>query len=420
MEDLELFKRLGLALAIGLLLGVERGWHSRDQPEGQRVAGVRTFALTGFLGGVAAVLGLVAGDIVLAAAFLLFAALLIAAWVSRPRDADDWGTTTEVAQLLTFALGALAVRGDMDLAAAGGVVVLALLSMKEKLHLWIGALREIELVAAVKLLLISVVMLPLLPNQGYGPGDVLNPYELWLLVVLIAAISFVGYFAIKLAGARTGAMLTGLFGGLASSTALTVGFSRMGKNSQTIQPLLTAGVTLAAGVMFLRVLLLVFVLNQDLLVPLAMTLVPMAAVCFVGALVLWMGRRGDADAGEMPLDNPFDLATALKFGVFLAVVLIIAYYAKQWLGDAGLYALGAISGIADVDAITLSMARMAQTPEFHEAAVGAIFLASAVNTLSKGAMVQILCGGTMAKRTWMVFVPSLLAGGVGVFFVFFS
>jgi uncharacterized membrane protein (DUF4010 family) len=399
-NELDLFQRLGVALVIGLLVGLERGWRQRDLAEGSRVAGIRSFALIGLLGGVLGAVSATAGDTVLAVAFLGFALLVTAAHWLRSHDHNDLGITTEIAELLTFALGVLAVRVDMAAAAAAAVVVVALLGSKEPLHLWLSRMQRLELVATIKLLLISVVLLPVLPNQGFGPGGAVNPQKLWWLVVAIAGLSFLGYFAIKLAGPRLGSLLTGIFGGLASSTALTVSFSRLGRASPDLQSTLAAGVAVAAATMLLRVLLIVGLIQWRLIAPLAWPIGVMAVVGYGGAVLLWAksGGKDHRPAESTPLSNPFELGTALKFGAFLAGVLILAELAKQWLGKAGLYALAAISALADVDAIAVSMANMARHQTSLQVAATAILIAAAVNTLVKAAVVWVLCGGTMAWR----------------------
>jgi len=412
MDEMELFRRLGLALAIGLLLGVERGWQLRNLPEGERVAGIRSFTLMGLLGGLWGILGLEMGEAVTGIAFLAFAALIITAHVMRLRkEPDDQGITTEIGGLVTFALGAVAARGHLSVAAAGGVAALALLSAKQRLHAFVSSIEYVELVAAVRLLLISVVMLPLLPDEGYGPGGAINPYRLWWVVVLIAAISFIGYIAIKVAGPRIGTLLTGFFGGLASSTALTLSFARMGKDNHTLQPVLAAGVCVAAATMFLRILLIVVVLSPPMLRPLAFPLGSMALAAYAGAALLWLDHRGVVGKrGPAKLANPFELATAIKFGLFLAAVLVASKFLQEQFGDQGVYALAALSGLADVDAISVSMAKLANSGLTVSVAAAAVVVASFVNTLAKGAMVIVVCGGTMAWRVGAVFGVSCAVG----------
>lgn len=414
-DELALFHRLGVALVIGLLVGIERGWRQRDLAEGGRVVGIRSFALIGLLGGTLGAVASVVGDAVVAVAFLGFSLLVTAAHWLRTHDRADLGITTEIAELLTFALGVMAVRVDMAAAVATAVVVMALLGAKEPLHLWLTRLQQLELVAAIKLLLISVVLLPVLPNRGFGPGDAVNPQKLWWLVVAIAGLSFLGYVAIKLAGPRLGSLLTGVFGGLASSTALTVSFSRLGRSAPELQSMLAAGVAVAAATMLLRLLLIVGLIQWQLLGLLAWPIGIMAGTGYVGAVLLW-ARSGGKDhrpSDATPMSNPFELGTALKFGAFLAIVLVLAELAKGWLGSAGLYGLAAISALADVDAISVSMAHMANHRTALTVAATAILIAAMVNTAVKAVLVWALCGGTMAWRiTALAGAMVVAAGGV--------
>jgi hypothetical protein len=226
MDELELFKRLGVALAAGMLIGLERGWHERAMPEGSRVAGIRTFAIVGLLGGLWALLGELVGEIALGFAFLAFAVVMIIARVRAAAKIDDYGITTVVAALVTFALGAIALRGQLSIAAAGAVVTALLLGIKPALHEFVERIEPEELNAVLKLLLMTIVLLPVLPDRGFGPWKALNPYELWWMVVLIATMHFVGYVAVKLVGEQRGIPLAGLAGGLIASTAVAVSFSR--------------------------------------------------------------------------------------------------------------------------------------------------------------------------------------------------
>ncbi|MGE5547581.1 MAG: MgtC/SapB family protein [Solirubrobacterales bacterium] len=409
MDQLEVFQRLGLALAIGLLMGIERGWQTRAAPEGTRVAGIRTFALLGLLGGVWGVSAVVLGGAVLAAAFVALAALVVTSHVVRlKRGVTDLGITTEVAQLIAFALGGLAAMGEMAAAAAGGVVATALLGSKEMLHGWLMRIEQLELRAAIKLLVISVVLLPILPDRGYGPEAALNPFKLWLLVVLVAAISFLGYFAIKIAGPRIGSLLTAVFGGLASSTALTVSFARMGKASPGMQPLLAAGVALANTTMYARLWAIVILLNPAV----GMRLLPgLGAMALAGLLVTWLLWRGRADDGRAEataLSNPFELGVAIKFALLLTLVLLASKLLQMWVGERALYPLAAIAGLADVDAIALSMAQMGGHEVRVVVAATAIMIAAFVNTGVKVALVGGMCGGVMLRRT------ALAMTGVGV------
>lgn len=415
MDEIELFKRLGLALAIGLLIGVERGWQGRNDARGSRIAGIRTIALMGLLGGLAGVFSLDNNLLALAIIFAAFTAFVVASHASRLEAAPERrGVTTEIAELVTFCLGALAAHGHMAAAAAGGVVVMTLLSFKETLHLMLLNIAANEIQAVAKLLLISVVILPVLPNQGYGPGDAINPYKLWWIVVLISSISFVGYVAIKTTGARIGTMLTGFFGGLASSTALTMTFSRVGKDTPELRSLLAAGIAVASGTMFLRILLLVAALNPLMLHNLAPALGVMAILSYLGAGFLWLDRRAVGLGTPTTLTNPFELMTAIKFALFLGAILVASKFLQQSYGHHGIYLLSAVSGLADVDAITVSMAHMADDQAEIPAAATSIVIAAVVNTLVKVGIVTAVCPSGMAWRTAAVFSVALAGGGLAL------
>ena len=318
--------------------------------------GVRSFAIVGLLGGIWGALSIEAGEVALGLSFTAFASLLIAAHVMRLRsNPGERSVTTVLAALLTFGLGALAARGHLEAAAAGGVVALALLALKQPLHRFVARIDPVELKAAVQLLLISVVLLPVLPDRGLGPDQAINPFSVWLVVVLITAIGFVGYVAIQLAGVRIGAMMTGVFGGLASSTALSLTFARYSRKTPELGTLLAAGVSVANSIMALRILVIAAVLSPALLAALALPMGAMAAVGLAGAWVLWYLARNIGMSAPTPVANPFELWTAIKFALFLAAVVLFSVLMRRWFGDAGVYAVAAVSGVADVDAITVSM-----------------------------------------------------------------
>lgn len=409
-EPQQAFYLLGVALSIGLLIGVERGWEEREAEEGSRIAGVRTFGLIGLFGGGSALLAQEFGVIAFAAAFLVLAALMLSSYLIHHKPTDDAGVTSLVAAAMTFMFGGLAVTGDVAVAVAFAVITSILLGMKPVLHRWVGALEQKELRAGLKLLLISVVLLPVLPNQGYGPWNALNPYEIWWMVVLIAAISFVGYFAMKLAGAGKGTVFIGLFAGLSSSTALTLHFSRVGRQAPEIAPMLAGGILLACGTMFPRMLFVAAVINQDLLQPLLFPALAMGLIVYGGALYFLLQMRELEDPTETPMNNPLELISAISFGALLAAVMLLGEALKEWFGGAGVLALAAVSGVADVDAITLSLARMSQQDLVISLSVFGIVIAAAVNSLLKGGMAFAIGGRALGVR---VFVPLAIAALVG-------
>lgn len=414
-EETQIFYHLGVALAIGLLIGAERGWKEREAKEGERVAGVRTYGLIGLLGGGLALLAEQFGALILGLAFVGLAGALTTIYVvNLHHEDDDVGITSLVAMLLTFVFGALAAMGEVAIAAASAVVTTLLLSYKPLLHRWVGALEAKELRAGIKLLLISVVLLPILPNQGYGPWQALNPFEIWWMVVLIAAISFVGYFAIKIGGARRGAVFTGLFGGLAASTAVTLHFSRLSRRDAGLAPMLSIGILLACGTMFPRMVLVASLLNPDLFQLLLVPAVVMALLTYLPALVYWRAKSHKKTDAASPLKNPLELKTALGFGLLLALVMLLGKALQNWFGETGVLALAAASGVADVDAITLSLARMSQDDLVLNTAVTGIMIAAAVNSLIKGSMATFIGGRSIGLRVGLPLIASAIGGLVSV------
>ena len=410
MVDAEIFQRLALALAVGLLVGVERGWQQRSGPEGSRVAGIRTFGIIGLLGGLAALLGGALTSIAFGLMALGFAAVVVGAHVVAASRTGDLSATTAMAALLTFLLGAAAVRGDMAVAAAGAVVATLLLSVKPVLHRWLEHLEYRELSAVLKLLLMSVVLLPVLPDRGFGPWAALNPYEIWWMVVLIAGISFCGYGAVRLAGPQRGILLTGLFGGLASSTAVAVNFARLSRPNPGSEALLAAGIVAASATMFLRVLLILAIVQPALLLALGWPLAAAALVSYAG--VAWLARRpdGPGPAPQVKIENPFEFWMALRFGVLLAVIMVLSHALPQWLGSPGLALLAAVSGLADVAAITLSMSRLAGDTVTPAAAAVAIGIAALVNTGIKAGLVAMIGRPGLGLRVGLVLAAALAAG----------
>jgi len=411
-EEQQILYRLGAALAIGLLIGVERGWHEREAKEGARIAGVRTYGLVGLLGGGMALIAEKFGALVMGLAFVALAGLLAAVYVENlRRGRSDVGITSLVAALLTFALGALAAMGEVVIAAASAVLTTLLLGYKPQLHRWVNALEGEELRAGIKLLLISVVLLPVLPNRGFGPWEALNPYAIWWMVVLVAGISFVGYFAVKIGGAARGTVFTGLAGGLASSTAVTLHFSRLAVRDPALAPVLATGVLLACGTMFPRMLLVASLLNRELFESLLVPAAVMAACVYAPALVFLHRQARVQPYSASPLKNPLELKTALAFGALLALIMLLGKALQNFSGDAGVLALAAASGIADVDAITLSLARMSGEDLGLPTAALGVVIAGSVNSLVKGAMAGMIGGRVMGLR---VASPLAAAAGAGL------
>jgi len=399
-----------VALAIGLLVGIERGWSEREENEGERIAGIRTFSIIGLLGGVWALLSETMSDWVLAAAFLAVSALIIAGHILGVRQDRDVGTTTAFTMMLTFALAAWAVKGHPVIALAATIVSVSLLGFKPTLHRWLRVIEQKELYAGIQLLVISVALLPFLPNKGYGPFNALNPYWIWWMVVLISGLSFVGYFAIKLTDERKGTFLTAVTGGLASSTAVTFSLAQFARLSKK-KLFFMGGIMIASSIMFVRVAIEVFVVNRALLQYLWIPL----GLMFIGILIggYWFLVKGDHDNKEdqeLDITNPFKLGLALRFGALLALILLLSEAVKQWFGDEGIYFLSVASGLMDVDAITVSLSRMAQNDLSAEVASMGIVLASATNTLVKGFIFAVIAGWKESVKLILFLIAAVIPG----------
>ena len=415
MGELQILERLGVALAIGLVIGLERGWSSRRAPEGSRVAGLRTFALIALAGGMAAVLGALASfwftaGIVVALALLLFAIRI------GTRNDPDLGATTEVAAIVTFALGALAALDRPIAAMAGAVATSFLLGAKPMLHAWVRKVERRELFAGLQLLLISAVVLPLAPDRDFGPYGALNPYQIWWMVVLIAGVSFAGYLAIRILGARLGVLLSGLAGGLVSSTATTLQLSRRaGGLDRALHSVVSASILAACTVMAVRVFALGSAIHPPLM---PMLIAPFGAATVVGAAaVLWCWRRGRAPGGAAPEPvprNPLDLRVAIGFAIMLAVVMLAARSGQAHFGTKGLYAVAAVSGLADVDAITLSIASQASLGLSREVAVTGLAIAAAVDTLVKAGLALVFGPRTVGRPVAAALVLMVLGGAAAL------
>ncbi|MCS0324915.1 MgtC/SapB family protein [Vibrio diabolicus] len=408
-----------IALLLGAIVGTQRGWVMRNSVEGSRVAGIRTFSLVGLLGGLVGILADIYTPLLIGFALIALVILTCIAFVIQQKKSGDVSITGVVSIMVVFVLGNLTVSGEAVLAAAAAVITAVVLDNKRELHQALQKLQEYELDAALRLLLISIVMLPLLPNQSYGPWNALNPYEIWWMVVLIASISFVGYFAIKIGGAKRGILFTSVFAGLSSSTALTLQFSHLSREQASISPLLASGILLSCGTMFPRLLIVLSVINPQLVKLLWPIVMAMMVALYIPAWWIW--RRSEVEQIEQSnkQTNPLALQSALFFGLVLAVIMLLAHALSDWFGNAGVLILSALSGITDVDAISLTLGRQStQTLSVTTAALG-ILIAASVNTIVKMGMV-IAIGD---KKLWRRIAPVMtgcVVVGAGVFMALYS
>lgn len=419
---MEPYGSFALVLAVGFLIGLQReqSMASEGAPRGLFVGGIRTFPLVALAGGLAAVLARAFGAWVLVASLLAICVPMAVAYADDVRHGRDRGVTSEVAFVVTFLLGAFGLSTGIlpearPLIVAGlGVAVTALLSLKEALHGWVARVSKDDLYATVKFLVIAVIVLPLLPDKTWDPLEALNPRHIGLMITLIAGIGFAGYVAFRLLGPGRGLTVTGLLGGLVSSTAVTLSFSGRAKDHPGIADACAAGMVLAWTVMFPRVLVTVAIIHPDLARTLA---APLLAATFAGtvASLLFYRRVRERAAGAEPLvlTNPFKLWSAVKFGILFAAVLFLSKLAIKGFGDAGLVATAALAGTTDVDAISLSAAKLARENLGLWTAMAAILVACGSNAIVKGAMAWVLGGAAFGKRLAPVVAAMGVAAGLG-------
>ena len=413
MDDL--FTRLAVALAIGLLVGLERGWHTRDERDKQRAAGFRTFALCGLLGGVSGALSQITGPVLLGFIFIAYTgAFSLFQWLEA-RANNDLGATSVVAGLLTFVLGAYAVLGNLNIAIGCAVAMTLLLALRDPLHKWIAALRWEEMRAVLILLAMSFLLLPILPNRTIDPWDSINPAKIWLLAIMIAGISFGGYVAMRVFGSRLGILMAAIAGGLSSSTATTLALARLGGETPAADRPLAAGILVSCVVMVARVGAVAAVLNPSLLATLALPLAAGATALAGTATMLFLRSRTETAHPVIQTSNPLALGTAIKLALVIGVITLAAEAVQRTVGDAGVLVVAAVSGVADVDAITISMANLGGHQVAMNIAVLAIALAVGVNTLSKVVMAGWVGGARIGRDVGIGSVLALVAAGAALF-----
>lgn len=430
MDAYEPLLSLLVAGLVGLLIGLEREQSRPIGPEAPgHIGGIRTHPLVALSGALTMLLSRELGVWLPIAGLLTVGALVIAAYVNALKAGGGSGITSEVTLIVTYLLGTLAmsdvilpVERRWIVVASLAVLATLLLSVKPTLHAFAKQATRDDILATLKFLIVAVVVLPLLPDRTYGPLDVLNPYSIGLMVVLIAGIGFVGYLLVRALGPGRGLGLTGLVGGLVSSTAVTLSSAGRAKGEPAIRDACALAVTVASTVMFGRILLEVQVVHPDLVPRLAVPLVLMTLAGAAFALVYFLrGRAQHATAKEVRFSNPFELSSALKFGALFAGILLVSKAATLYLGAGGTYLAGLLAGLADVDAITLSMARLAKAGEVKpEVAVTTILIGAGSNTVVKGTMATVVGGWDFGRRIALAFGTVLLAGLLGVLWVWLS
>ncbi|MEK6970032.1 MAG: MgtC/SapB family protein [Nanoarchaeota archaeon] len=412
MVELIIFKNLFIALLLGALIGLEREY-ARYHKRGHDYAGIRTFPLISLFGALSALLGEVINPWILIVGITLMGLLILISYFTVTfRSRQYAGATSEVAGFLTFFIGVICYYGDIGLAAALAVVITVILYARSVLHHFAERIKKYELSGTLKFALIAFVILPLLYeyNHYYGPYDLFNPFLFWLMVVFVSGMSFVGYILIKWLGEK-GLGLTGLIGGLASSMAVTSSFAAKSKKQKNISQTLALGVILANGAMFVRILIIVFALNRTIFIKILLPLLLMILATLMCSYFLW--RKSKRAVGNIKLTSPFTLWPALKFSLFFVAILALVKIAHIYLSSNGVYLVSFISGLANIDAITISLSQLANKGLGENLICNGIILAAITNMLTKGGIAYVF-GERKFSRIVVGVFAFLMAIGVAM------
>jgi len=404
-------ERLLVAMLVGFLVGLDRE-RAEARKDHALFAGVRTFPVIALAGAIPMLLEDRVGPALLVATFLAIAAVAVVSYV-RTSAHGRIGATTEMAALATFLLGALAGAGQLVVAGAAGVALAVLLVGKPRLEAFSNALTTEEIMAALELAVITVIVLPLLPDRGYGPWQALNPREIWIVVVLVSALSFVGFVAMRVLGPGRGMAITGAVGGLVSSTAITISMAER-SHAGAARPAAAAAV-LASTIMCVRMAALAGAVDPGILPRLLPILTVMAVAGGAAAWLMGRGAAGQTSPVDGTLTNPFSLKAALTFAALYTLVLLGVRVAEEHLGAGGLYLASALSAIVSVDAPTVALARLGAGPTGWAAPAAAIGVVAVTNTMVKfGIAVAYGAGSFRSRVATALGVMSVLGGLAGL------
>ncbi len=405
METEAILLRLGISLGLGLLVGLQK-----ERTE-SKLAGIRTFPLITLFGTLAGLLAQSFGGWVVVAGFAAMAAMVVIGNFAEVRSGKiDPGLTTEVAMLLMFGVGAYLVPGPLPVGIVLGSAVAVLLFFKPQMHAMAHAIGRHDFTAIMQFVIISLIILPVLPNRPLDPFGVLNPFRIWLMVVLIVGISLAGYVIYKFAGHRTGTLLAGVLGGLISSTATTAGYARRTRETPELRTLAVRVMVIASTVVFIRVLILVAASGPSMLPAMGPPIAVMAGVfALLSLIALSLGSRLTRQMPEQK--NPTELGSAILFGGLYAVVLLAVAFARERLGVSGIYTVAALSGLTDMDAITLSVTGLAENGRLAPGeAWRAVLIASMANLVFKAGIAGALGGARLFRHLAVFFLAAFAAG----------
>jgi uncharacterized membrane protein (DUF4010 family) len=400
-----------VATGIGLIIGLEREF--RKISEKDHLAGIRTFPLVSILGCTTTYIALSISPWVLVGVSVAF--ILFVSTTFYVRSPGHSGITTEISLIITFALGAMSSLQLTKEALAAAVITTTLLSLKGQFHTFISKITEDELFAFIKFIVLAMLLFPFLPDAHYGPHGIVNPQEIGLIVVIVSSLSFVGYLLVKFSGTQKGILLTAFFGGLFSSTAVTWVFSSRSHAPGSLHAsLYAAGITLASSIMFLRIALITLIFNKTLFLTVLGPCLVMSVTGLGFAFFLARNTKKIQATSEVELGNPVNILNAFGFGLLYVCISFLVLYANEYMGNRGLVLSGLISGLADVDAITISMSKFATTTEHLNVSALVIVVAAISNTITKLTISLIKGSRELKKKVSFSLGITILTGALYV------
>lgn len=414
----ELLLALLTSLALGALIGAEREMNkAKDAPRQASFAGLRTYSLVAVLGFVGAYLGDLISPWILVVLLLAVTAFFLTEHVGISQKLSFFGITSEITALMTFLIGVIVFYNSL-LGVILGVITVLLLAFKQRLHQFVETLAPDEFLSAIKFIIVAFVILPLLPREPVDPWGLITPFNAWLMVVFVSGISFVGYILVKAIGTKKGLNLTALVGGLASSTATTMSMAQQGKRNKKIVIPFVSAIIVTSTIMFIRALLEVAVVNRDLLGELSMTLGAMIGMSVLILGFIWLrGDKKEAKTEDLELSSPFQLWPALQFGALYVIILLAAELGNRYFGEQGIYVASLVAGLADIDAITLSLSNLSAEGNIsNQLAVTGITIAVMTNTLVKLGIVGLFSTRALFRRS-AVAILLIILSAVGVLFL---
>jgi len=412
--------RFAISVGIGFLIGLEREFSKEVNEKEQQFAGVRTYTLIAVFGFVSAFLSSVIGAWLFGVALICMLALVIVSYIRISTESGNIGGTSEITAIITFLLGAMVFLNFILLALIIMAVMLLLLAFKPSLHGFVKKLNREELLAIIQFVIMSALVIPFLPDTNFGPYDLWNLKDIWKMVIIVSGTSLVGYMIAKLLGNK-GTLVAGIVGGLVSSTSVALTFSRRSKETSADASSLyyAIGIISACTVMFPRILFEVFIINRNLAQQFWLPVLLISLAGFAAAFLIYKKNKSKTSSEDLPLKNPLNFSTAIKFAIFYALIQWLVKYCSESFGDNGTYLAGAISGITDVDAITLSMAKVARENDKSILAINTILLAALSNTLVKF-MITMVLGSAALRKTAIIGFSCIFAAGLAYFiFEFF-